>query len=72
MGDETGTLVVGRIKGRPGKYIVLLVSIQKGHMLESSRELTEEKLRELLAENYGESETQVQARIDLANASPEI
>ena len=69
---ETGTLIVGRIKGKEDKFLMLLVSLQKGHILESSRELTEDELRTALAENYGESESQIEVRIELAKAHPGI
>jgi len=54
------------------QFIMLLVSIQKGHILESSTELTEDELRTALAENYGESESQIEIRIGLAKAHPGI
>jgi len=70
--EKTGTLIVARVNGKEGKFIMLLVSVQKGHVLESSRELTEDKLRAALAENHGESETQIEERIKLAKNHPGI
>jgi hypothetical protein len=68
---ETGTLLVGRIKGKKDKFIMVLVNAQKGRILESSKELTEDELRTVLTENYGESESQIEERIGLAKAHPE-
>jgi hypothetical protein len=69
---DTGTLVVGRLTGRPGKFIVMLVNAQMGKILETSVELTEEEVRKLLADNYGESAAQIEMRIQQANTSPEV
>ena len=68
---ERGTLIVGRVKGMEGKFIMLLVSTEKGHILESSDDLTEDELRTALAENYGESKAQIEARLKLAKDHPE-
>jgi hypothetical protein len=70
--SDTGTLIVGRLKDRPGKFIMILVNAQMGKILESSDELTEEGVRKLLADSYGESASQIDARIQQANNSPEI
>jgi hypothetical protein len=69
---ETGTLIVGLSKDKEDKFVMFLVNIQKGHILESSRELTEAELRTALAENYGESESQIETRIGLAKTHPGI
>ena len=69
---ETGGLVVARIKGSEGLFIVLLVDVQAGCVLESSGELSEPEVRKLLAANYRESESEIEARLELARRYPEI
>jgi hypothetical protein len=68
--EHAGTLTVERLKGSPGKFIVLLVNTQEGHILESSNPLTEDEVREVPASNYGESSSQIEARIRQASANP--
>ncbi len=65
-------MIVGRVKGMEGKFIIVLVSTEKGHILESSDALTEDELRTALAKNYGESEDQIEARLKLAKDRPGI
>jgi hypothetical protein len=67
-----GNLAVGRITGKEGKYIVFLVSIEDGRPLEQSKDFTETELRAFLAENYKLSESEIEALIIRAKASPEI
>jgi hypothetical protein len=51
---------------------MFLVNLQRGHIVESSIALTEEELRAVLAENYGESASQIDQRIALAKAHPAV
>lgn len=70
--EDKGRLIVGRVNGKDDAFIILLVSIQKGHILESSRELTEGELRIALDEKYDESENEIEARIKRAKTHPGI
>ena len=69
---ETGGLVVARIKGSEGVFMVLLVDSRAGCVLESSGALSEPEVRKLLAANYHESESEIEARLALARSHPEI
>jgi hypothetical protein len=55
-----------------GRFIASLVNSEGGKMIETSRALTEDELRDLLAKSYGESEAEIRARIQRANADPEF
>jgi hypothetical protein len=65
-----GALAVGRVVGHEDEYVMYLVSLEKGRILESSKHLTEDELREILTESYGESDTEIEGRIALAKAHP--
>jgi hypothetical protein len=65
-------LIVATVKDREDAFIVILFDPQKGHILESFRDLTEPELRELLIENYGESGPEIEARIVSARSHPGI
>jgi hypothetical protein len=67
---DKGALAVGRVIGHEDEYVMYLVSLEKGRILESSKHLTEDELREILTESYGESETEIEGRIALAKAHP--
>jgi hypothetical protein len=69
---ETGTLVVGRIKGSEGLFVLLLVDVRAGCVLESPPRLSEAEVRKMLADKYGESESQIKTRLELARRHPEI
>jgi hypothetical protein len=69
---DTGTLIIGRVKGMDRKFVLLLVSTQKCVILQSSRALTEAELRENLAENHGMSEHEIEAWVQQAKERPEI
>jgi hypothetical protein len=70
--ENTGTLIVARINGKENQFVILLVSIQKGCILESSTALTEDDLRVALAKNSDETHAQIDERIALARAQPGI
>jgi hypothetical protein len=72
MEPQKGSLIVGRIKGMPGNFIMFLVNVREGHIMEVSAALPEDSLRKLLASNYGETTAQIERRIQLAKAHPEI
>ena len=67
---DKGALAVGRVVGHEDEYVMYLVCLEKGRILESSKHLTEDELREILTESYGESDTEIESRIALAKAHP--
>jgi hypothetical protein len=67
---DKGALAVGRVAGQRDRYVMYLVNIEKGRILESSKYLTETELREILTESYGESDKEIESRIALAKAHP--
>jgi hypothetical protein len=67
---DNGALAVGRVADQRDKYVMYLVNVEKGRILESSKYLTEAELREILTESYGESDADIEHRIALAKAHP--
>jgi len=67
---EQGALALGRVAGQNDKFVMYLVNVEKGRILRSSEHLTEDELREILAENYAESASEIEGRIALAKAHP--
>ncbi len=70
--ESAGALIVARVKGDDDTYVVLLVSTQRGCILESSFGLSEEALRALLTENYGEADEVIDERIERAKTHPAV
>jgi hypothetical protein len=68
----TGNLVLARTQADDGHFILLLIDFGAGRILESSVNLTEPEAREQLADNYGEPESQIEARVTLARAHPAV
>jgi hypothetical protein len=64
--------VLGRIQGCEGQLVLFLVDFAEGRILESSVNLTEAEAREVLAENYGQSKSQIEARLKLAKTHRQI
>ncbi len=68
----TGYLEVRAVKGDREKFVVWLMNPDTRAPIESSRELTEAGVRELLSESYGESEANIEARVKSARENPAI
>jgi len=66
------SLVVARAKGSAGLFIVLLVDVHAGCILESSHGLSEPEIRKVLAESYGQTDAQIRTRLELAKSHDEI
>ena len=65
---EARGLRVVREKCKKANFSIILVHMQKRHIPESIKNLTEDELRTILAENYKESEAQIEERIRRANS----
>jgi hypothetical protein len=76
MKERTGRLVLGRVtessEEEEETFILLLIDTGGGRILESSRALTEAKVRDLLKNNYGEDEATIESRLHSARTYPVI
>jgi hypothetical protein len=65
-----GTLIVGRIIGQENKYVMCRMNMENGQILDRSGPMTEDDVRAVLREKFGENESLIETRITAAQQDP--